>query len=101
MTKRCSGTSHFLHPWETASKVSAMFGFTLPKLIVLIAIVVAVWYGFKFVSRLDKQRKTRLKTARKTDSEPEAVGQMVKCEVCDAYVAQGAASNCGRADCPY
>ena len=96
-----SGTSQFLHPWETASKVSAMLGFGFWKLVVLIAIVVAVWYGFKFVTRLDKQRKARLKAARKADSEQEQVGQMVKCAVCDTYVAQGAASNCGREDCPY
>ena len=78
-----------------------MFGFGFWKLIVLIAIVVAVWYGFKFVTRLDKQRKARLKAAREADSEQEQVGQMVKCAVCDTYVAQGAASNCGREDCPY
>ena len=28
-----------------------MFGFSLPKLAVLIAIVLAVWYGFKILGR--------------------------------------------------
>ena len=36
-----------------------MFGFSLPKLAVLIAIVLAVWYGFKILGRrrvLNNQR---------------------------------------------
>ena len=34
-----------------------MFGFSLQKLLVLAAIVAAVWYGFQWLSRLDRQRK--------------------------------------------
>ena len=34
-----------------------MFGFGFSKLAVLIGIVIAVWYGFKFVGQLDKARK--------------------------------------------
>lgn len=36
-----------------------MFGFSLPKLAVLIAIILAVWYGFKILDRrrvLNNQR---------------------------------------------
>ena len=35
-----------------------MFGFSIQKLLVLAAIIGAVWYGFKFLSRLDQARKT-------------------------------------------
>ena len=38
-----------------------MFGFSLQKLLVLAAIVAAVWYGFKWVSRLQKQRDAEAK----------------------------------------
>jgi len=41
-----------------------MFGFSLPKLAVLIAIVLAVWYGFKILGRrrdLDNQRANNVK----------------------------------------
>jgi len=41
-----------------------MFGFSLPKLAVLIAIVLAVWYGFKILGRRrvsNNQRSNNLK----------------------------------------
>ena len=56
-----------------------MFGFSFTKLIVLAAIVVAVWYGFKFVGRLDKRRKEQLASSRKASTaEMKDVGDMVK-----------------------
>ena len=41
-----------------------MFGFSLPKLAVLIAIVLAVWYGFKILGRrrvFSNQRANNIK----------------------------------------
>ena len=41
-----------------------MFGFSLPKLAVLIAIVLSVWYGFKLLGRrrvLNNQRAKNIK----------------------------------------
>ena len=41
-----------------------MFGFSLPKLAVLIAIVIAAWYGFKILGRrriLNNQRDDNVK----------------------------------------
>ena len=41
-----------------------MFGFSLPKLAVLIAIVLSVWYGFKILGRRrvsNNQRSNNLK----------------------------------------
>ena len=34
-----------------------MFGFSLQKLLVLAAVIALVWYGFKFVGRLQDHRK--------------------------------------------
>jgi hypothetical protein len=76
-----------------------MFGFGLSKLLVLAIIVAAVWYGFKFISRLDRQRKQKLSEENKkaTDS----IGEMEKCPVCSTYVVAAQAANCGRPGCPY
>lgn len=76
-----------------------MFGFSLPKLVVLAAIIAAVWYGFKFLGRLEARRKAELKAA-KTGGGDGKAQNMSQCPVCDTYVAAGAGS-CDRADCPY
>ena len=90
-----------------------MFGFSLQKLIVLVGIVAAVWYGFKLVTRLQEARKTdaalRQNTAKRPgaargDSRGDARSEaedMVQCPVCQAYVSARGTSSCGRADCPY
>ena len=91
-----------------------MFGFSLQKLIVLVGIIAAVWYGFKLVSRLDAARKAEAKVPddRKTGWRPfsrrrgasparKEAEDMVQCPACGAYVAPRSASACGRADCPY
>ena len=91
-----------------------MFGFSFTKILVLVAVLAAVWYGFKLVGRLDKQRKQegRLqRTAQPPKSTGGAVREPVKaeansedmepCRVCSAYVAGHGAANCGRAECPY
>lgn len=76
-----------------------MLGFGLGKLLVLVAVVVGVWYGFKLVNRLERERKRRVREQRKQDTG--SVGKMEKCPVCDTYVVASDAENCGRAECPY
>ena len=97
-----------------------MFGFSLQKLLVLAAIVLAVWYGFKWVSRLQESRDAEARVPprkrrwpggvrgafRRAAKEPEqqqqdAAEELTPCRVCGAYVAARGAANCGRADCPY
>ena len=90
-----------------------MFGFSLQKLLVLAAIIAAVWYGFKFVGRLQDQRQADAKLrargagrpragGRGADAaEPPEVEEMVECPVCQAYVQARGTSRCERADCPY
>lgn len=89
-----------------------MLGFSLQKLLVLAAVVVAVWYGFKFLSRLEQQRKSeaqvaqreaarRAKQAASGSGGAEAAEEMVLCSACGAYVPQRGTRSCGRADCPY
>ncbi len=85
-----------------------MFGLpSFTKLLVLAAVLAAVWYGFKFVGRLDKQRKEEARLQKKAPAasqpakaEPNSE-DMVQCPVCKSYVAASGATNCGRVDCPY
>ena len=87
--------------------------FTIQKLIVLAAVVAAVWYGFKFLGRLQETRKAEAKLregkaakpARKPGESkkdpaagPDAGGQvedLVQCPSCGAYVRAGSTCNCG------
>jgi uncharacterized protein len=87
-----------------------MFGFSLQKLLVLLMVVGAVWYGFKFISRLQQARdsegepRSRVRGRKPPASEPSAsagVEDMVRCPICDAFVAARSTSPCGRDDCPY
>jgi len=84
-----------------------MFGFSFTKLLFTAAIVLIVWYGFKMVTRLDRQRREELKKAARETvqkstrrAEPQTE-DMVKCAVCDTYVPSGSARSCGRPNCPY
>ena len=88
-----------------------MFGFSLTKILFTVAAVLVVWYGFKWVSRIQAQRQAqaqeilRAASARRPTGRAEtgspAAEDMARCRVCGDYVAAGAATACGRADCPY
>jgi uncharacterized protein len=82
-----------------------MFGFGFGKLAVLIGIVVAVWYGFKLVGRLDQARKQQQRggnpTRRDSGGKVPEVEDTVQCPVCKAYVVAKSAGPCDRPDCPY
>ena len=82
-----------------------MFGFGFSKLAVLIGIVVAVWYGFKLVGRLDQARKQQRRggspTHRDSGGKAPEVEDTVQCPVCKAYVVAKSAGPCDRPDCPY
>ncbi len=75
-----------------------MFGFSLAKLVVLAAIIAAVWYGFKIIGR----RNQASKVARaKPDEGRISAEDTVQCPRCGTYVVTSGATACGRADCPY
>jgi uncharacterized protein len=96
-----------------------MLGFSIQKLLVLAAIIGAIWYGFKFVSRLQQVRDAEAKAggAKRAGLGDQlrdwvagrkgrggAVGEaedLVQCPKCGAYVAAHGATSCGRSDCPY
>ncbi len=74
-----------------------MFGLlSLWKDLLLIAVVLVAWYGFKLVRRREAQRQAQLRgggqAARRHDT--------VECKRCGAYVPAGGRATCDRADCP-
>jgi hypothetical protein len=89
-----------------------MFGLpSLQKLIVLAAVVAIVWYGFKFLGRLQAARKAEAKLREqqgprpaKKSSRQAGVGKggggevqdLVPCPSCGAYVHAGSTCSCGR-----
>ncbi len=92
-----------------------MLGFSIQKLLFTVAVVVAVWYGFKWVGRMkvirEKEAKDKLRRgaggsgggAGSADSSS-ATGdaeEMVECAVCGAFVAAKGAKDCGKDNCPY
>lgn len=81
-----------------------MFGFSLPKLIVLIIILVIVWNIFKWVNRINQLRAHRDKAERERLSRSRNANgaeDMVRCPVCDTFVMARGARHCGRDGCPY
>ena len=65
------------------------------KILVLLLVVGAVWYGFKAIS--GRNIKKQAEDARNDRVEGE---DMTACEVCGTYVTTKP-SNCGRERCPY
>ncbi len=74
-----------------------MFGFSLPKLLLLTVIILAVWYIFRFIERREinnkktnnsKNKKWKHKSKRDESSDLE------KCSKCGAYVADMTNHSC-------
>ena len=80
-----------------------MFGFSLPKLIVLVIILFVVWHGFKWMARVNQVRERREAERDRLAASKAASGaqDMVRCAVCDTFVTARGARHCGRDRCPY
>jgi uncharacterized protein len=80
--------------------------FSLGKLLVLAVILAVVWYGWKYVQRVEQVRralKEEIERRRAGNSAPPSrpAEDLVKCSVCGTYVPSHGAHACGRADCPW
>ncbi len=78
--------------------------FSLGKLLVLAIILAVVWYGWKYVQRVEQVRRTLRDEIerRRTGTPPSRPAEdLVKCAVCATYVPARGAHSCGRADCPW
>ena len=80
-----------------------MFGLlSLPKLLLLGAIIFGVWYGFKWlngrqaqVKQSKKKRSFRQESGTTQNFEEPDIEEMVPCPDCGAYVAKGSKHRCG------
>jgi len=70
------------------------------KILVLAAIVTAVWYGFKMMTRINEDRKDRVEDRKKSSGSP-ATEDMIACPECGTFVPANSAAKCERANCPY
>ncbi len=91
-----------------------MFGLSLTKLLFTVAAIAAVWYGFKFMQRVQDRDGDRVgrragrpgvnkdsgnrPAPKDADAEVET---MIECRTCGSFVAADGARSCGREDCPY
>jgi hypothetical protein len=75
------------------------------KLLVLIVIIAAVWYGFKLVARRNRNVGGRRPPGRigpgGHEASDSAAQDMESCTVCGTFVPNASAKNCGRDNCPY
>jgi uncharacterized protein len=85
-----------------------MFGFSLTKLIFTAAVIALIWYGFKWVGRVQANRQAEARARlREGDASPVGTGaedtahDMVKCAVCGDFVFPEATEGCDRPGCPY
>ena len=82
-----------------------MLGLSLGKLLLLALIIAVVWFGFKYVHRVEAiRRHMREEIGRRRGTTPRtaaSVEDLVKCSTCGAYVAAEGATPCGRSDCPW
>ena len=86
-------------------------GFSLSKVLFTVFAVLAVWYGFKWVTRVQARRRAEIaqrmqdeargRTGAPTGPRRTAVEDMAACSTCGAYVPTRGAVACGRPDCPY
>ena len=85
-----------------------MFGISFAKIIVLVAVIAIVWFGFKYLQRFQAMGGTSQPAApkRAASGQPReavepATHDMVACRVCGTYVPERGAARCERADCPF
>ncbi len=85
-----------------------MIDMSIGKLLVLALIILAVWYGFKYVSRVEALRQNRRAATQRGGANiggmraaAKPVEDLVKCQRCGAFVAAEGTANCGKSGCPW
>lgn len=69
------------------------------KIALTLALIAIVWYGFRFVSRVNEVR--RKQSSAGPGKQDGMVQDMVKCPVCGVWQAGRGTASCGRGECPY
>ncbi len=76
-----------------------MFGFSLSKLLVLAALIAAVWYGFRWIQRRQLLQQSAENDKVERDADPSSE-DLVACSQCGVFVPAHGKRSCDRADCP-
>jgi membrane protein implicated in regulation of membrane protease activity len=76
-----------------------MFGISFWKVVVLVAVIAIVWFGYRWFQRWDQERE-RLATARTKQGGREVAEELIACRVCGAYVPAKGFTPCGKPNCP-
>lgn len=86
-----------------------MFGFSPNKLLFTVLVIVAVWYGFKWLNRFQADQKkkarqspqnTRTQAAQDKSADTD-YEELVACPQCGDYVIADKKTGCGKHNCPY
>ena len=79
-----------------------MFGVGFQKILILIAVITAVWYGFRVIGQIAAERKKLQREAerRRPATAGRKVEDMVKCRLCGDYVPASGVATCANANCP-
>ena len=72
----------------------------LAKIAVLLVILAAVWWGFKWLSRPSPGRSGQVGKGGDDSAKIEAE-ETIECPACRTFVPAKAARRCEREDCPY
>ena len=84
-----------------------MFGISFNKLLLLAAICAAIWFGFRYIGRVEQVRRALRQQAQRRRAAGEAqrptleAEDLTPCPRCGSYVTARGASPCGRGDCPW
>ena len=76
-----------------------MFGFSLSKLLVLGALIAAVWYGLRWVQRRQQLQRSAENDKMERGADPSSE-ELVACTQCGVFVPAEGGRSCDRADCP-
>ncbi|MDV7339194.1 hypothetical protein RYZ26_06295 [Terasakiella sp. A23] len=88
-----------------------MLGFSPTKLLFTAAIIIVVWYGFKWFNRMQENQKKNASSqtprgpSKAEQAAPKAqeadYEELVACAKCGDYVISDKRSGCGKEGCPY
>lgn len=87
-----------------------MFGLSPNKLLFTALIIAAVWYGFKWINRMQESKKDKPDQSPQHNEKSQAPGasakdadyeELVACSKCGDFVVADKRSGCGKEGCPY
>ncbi len=84
-----------------------MFGFSFSKVLLTAIAIAIVWYGWKWMNRVQARRQGELDESgrrpipTKRRGRRAATEDLIKCKVCGSYVPAKGGAPCDRPDCPF